>query len=146
MKFITIDGIDKSGKTTLINALWKELNCKDYIMDRSISSWHCFNIMLGRVDNDKIYQKEYKNKLNAFRQLVDLSIILEVNEEDWKNRCLEHSEQPLIGLPFKEHQELIHRYFNKAKYKNVLRLNTSNLSIDECLDIILKRLGKHRRK
>ena len=146
MKFISITGIDKSGKSTLINSLWKELGRKDYIMDRDISTWHCFNHMLNRVNNDKVYEKEYKNKLNAFRQLVDLAIILEVNEEDWNNRCKEHNEQDLVGLPFKEHQEMIHKSFNKAKYKNVLRLNTSELSIDECLDIIFKRLGKHRRK
>lgn len=146
MKFITITGIDKSGKSTLIDSLWKELGKTDYVMDRDISTWHCFNIMLQRVDNDKIYHKEYKNKLNVFRQLVDLSIILEVNEEDWKERCKEHLEDDLVGLPFNEHQEMIHRFFDKARYKNVLRLNTSKLSIDECLDIILKRLGKHRRK
>lgn len=144
MKFITITGIDKSGKSTLINALWNVLDKTHYVMDRDLSTWHFFNEMAGRVDGNRVYKKEYKNKLNIFRQLVDLAIILEVNEEDWSKRCLEHKEQPLYGnLSFKEHQKQINRYFTKAKYPNILRLNTSELSIDECLRLICKRLGKH---
>jgi DNA invertase Pin-like site-specific DNA recombinase len=36
--------------------------------------------------------------------------------------------------------------FDKAKFKNVLRLNTSVQSEDECVSLILKRLKIHRNK
>jgi len=148
VKFITIDGTDKSGKSSIIEGIWKETNGLVYPMDRGLSSWHFFNVLLERIPKeDKVYHKEYKQKLKAFRQLVDLSVILSVNEEDWKTRCKEAKEQPLVGnLSFEEHQkELIH-YFNKARYSNVLRLNTSELSEDECVNKILARIGYNRRK
>ena len=148
MKFITITGIDKSGKTSLSHLLWKKFKHKHVIVDRDISTFHFFNLLLDRVkESDKIYFKEYKNKINVYRQLVDLAIILEVNEDDWIKRCSTHDEDPLVGdLSFKDHQAELIRHFNKAKYPNVLKLNTSKLTEDECMSLILKRLGIHKEK
>ena len=147
MKCISITGIDKSGKSTLIQRLWDYTDGKYYIADRDLSTRHFFNILLGRVnEKDPVYKKEYQNKLSAYRQLLDLAVILVVNEKDWSERCLKHKEKPLVGeLSFKDHQKQLVRHFEKAKYKNVLKLNTSELSEDECFNAILKRLGLHRR-
>ena len=148
MKCISITGVDNSGKSTLIQRLWDETDGKYYIQDRDLSTRHFFNILLGRVGyGDNVYLKQYKEKISAYRQLLDLAVILEVNEDDWSKRCLEHKEPKLVGiLPFKEHQKELIRHFDKARYKNVLRLNTSELSEDECFDKIMKRLGLNRRK
>lgn len=148
MKCISITGIDKSGKSTLIDKLWHAVDKKYYIDDRDISTWHFFNVLLNRVDKkDTLYNKQYKEKLKAYRQLIDLAVILVVDEDDWINRCKEHKEQCLVGgLSFKDHQNELIRHFEKAKYKNTLMLNTSKSSEDYCLDEILHRLGIHRRK
>lgn len=144
MRVITISGIDKSGKTSLGEKLWNVLGRRAMVIDRDISGHHFFNEIEDRVSGDLVYAREYKRKLGVYRQLVDLAVILEVEEEDWKERCKKTNEPPLIGeLNFVDHQKKLISIFNKAKYKNVLRLNTSDLSIDECLSIILKRLGVH---
>lgn len=141
MKFITIDGIDKSGKSTIISEIFKRTNGTVLIMDRSLSGWHFFNELMERYNKNSSYKKDYNDKLKDFRKVVDLSIILELNEKDWKNRCKEHKEEPLIGnLPFLEHQKELIRWFDKAKYRNVLKLNTSELTINECINKIMKRI------
>ena len=143
MKIITIDGSDTSGKSTIIGKVFKKTNGTVMIMDRSISSWHFFNELTGRVpEKDRSwYKKQYNAKVKDFRKIVDLSILLTVEEEDWIERCEEHKEPELIGsLSFIEHQREIERYFNKAKYKNVLKLNTSHTTIDSCVNNILERL------
>jgi len=148
MKCISITGIDKSGKSTLIQRVWDATNGNYYVADRDLSTRHFFNILLGRVNkNDKVYHKEYKNKIAAYRQLLDLAVLLEVNEFDWKLRCHSHKEKPLVGnLSFGLHQKALIKHFDKAHYKNVLKLNTSELSEDECFDAIMKRLGLYGRK
>ncbi len=141
MKFVTIDGIDKSGKSSIASELFKKTNGLVFIIDRSMCSWHFFNELLERSKNTITYKKEYNSKLKDFRKLIDLSVILEVNEDDWKERCKEHEEPELVGnLPFSEHQKELTRWFDKAKYSNVLRLNTSELTVDECINLILKRI------
>ena len=141
MKFITIDGIDKSGKSTIIAEVFKKTNGKVFIIDRSMSSWHFFNVLLDRIDENSSYKKEYNNKLKEFRRIVDLSIFLKVNEEDWIKRCKKENEPPLVGtLSMYDHQLQLEKYFMKARYKNILNLNTSHLTINECVNAILKRL------
>ena len=142
MKFISVTGIDKSGKSSLINELYKRTNGLVYVMDRDISTWNFFNEFYRRIKNEKVYKKEYKNKLDAFRKLLDLAVILEVNEKDWKERCKKHNEQELIGS-FEEHSNGIRKSFDKARYPNVLRLNTSEKTLDECVKEICKRIGFH---
>lgn len=142
MKFVSIDGIDKSGKSTLIERLFKETNGLVFIMDRSPSSWHFFNELLGRSENNPCYKKQYNNKVKDFRKFIDLSIILTVDEDIWLERCKEHNEPSLVGtLSFIEHQNKLVQYFDKARYPNVLRINTSEITIDECVNEILKRIG-----
>lgn len=142
MKFITIDGVDKSGKSALISKLFLKTNGLVYMQDRSLSGWNFFNSLLYRNKDNSSYYKEYKQKLKTFRKVVDLSIILEVNEKDWLARCKEAKEPELVGnLSFKDHQKELINEFNKAKYPNVLRLNTSELSEEDCINMILKRLG-----
>ena len=141
MRVVSIDGSDKSGKSSIIGELFQRTNGLVFIIDRSPSGWHFFNELLGRDKTDPKYKKEYNAKLKDFRKFVDLSVLLEVNEEDWKNRCEEHNEQQLVGdLSFKDHQKEIARQFSKAQYNNILKLNTTDLSIDECVEAILRRL------
>jgi len=141
MRVLSIDGVDKSGKSSIIKEVFERTNGLVYILDRSPSSWHFFNELLERSKKDTAYKKEYNAKLKDFRKFVDLSVLLHVEEEDWKSRCKEHDEQDLVGdLSFREHQREIARYFQKAQYPNVLKLNTTDLSIDECVDKIMERI------
>lgn len=139
MKILTIDGIDKSGKTTIIQEVFKKTNGNIFIIDRGMSSWHFFNELLNRGNN--AYKKQYNSKIKDFRKIVDLSVLLTVEEDDWIERCKDSKEQKLIGnLSFDDHQNEIARYFNKAKYKNILKLNTSQVTIECCVNNILERL------
>ena len=141
MKIVTITGIDKSGKSTIISELFKRTNGLVYIIDRDISTWHFFNELLERSKDNNLYKKQYNAKLKDFRKIINLSILLTIDKETWLERCKEHKEPPLVGnLSFAEHQKELVRYFTKAHYSNVLKLNTGKLTINECINEIIKRI------
>jgi len=141
MKIVTVTGIDKSGKSTIISELFKRTNGLVYIIDRDISTWHFFNELLERSKDNHLYKKQYNAKLKDFRKFIDLSILLTIDEETWLKRCKEHKEPSLVGnLSFLEHQKELVKYFTKAHYPNVLKLNTSELTVNECINEILKRI------
>ena len=136
MKFITVSGIDKSGKTTLIKAFMEETNYQHYVVDRDPSNYFFFNVIRDRI-KDVSQVSEYGRFQRKFSDFVDLAILLKVNEKDWSKRCEEHKEDPLVGqLSMKNHQKEIEEFFDNAKYKNYLKLNTSILSIEECVNEI----------
>ena len=136
MLHITFSGIDKSGKTTLINAFMEETNYEHYVVDRDPSNYFFFNVLRDRISGSKQFF-EYENFQKRFNKCIDLAILLYANEKDIIERFETHNEPDLVGnLSIEDHQKELEFFFDNAKYKNALRLNTSNLSVEECVKLI----------
>lgn len=136
MKFITITGIDKSGKTTLINEFMESTGHEHYVIDRSPDTFFFFNILRNRI-KDCEQQDRYLDFQNKFSQFVDLAVFLYSSKKDLKERFKEHNEPKIVGnLSLLEHQNEIEKYFDNAGYSNYLKLNTSTLSVEECVEKI----------
>jgi len=143
MKLITITGIDKSGKTTLIERVSEETNFQHYILDRDPSTYCFFNNLQHRWNSPKYAQvSDYIKFSDKFKKIVDLAIFIRANPEDITNRFRDHNEGRLVGdLNIIEHQNEIERYFDYVEYPNTLKLNTSTLNINECVEEILRKLN-----
>lgn len=140
MKHIIITGIDKSGKTSVIKNLTLATNGNNYIYPRCPSTIYFFNKLENREPNKK-YDKLYHKSIHKMRDIVDLSVLLYANESDIKERFLEHKEQNLIGnLTITEHMKQIEKYFDECKWHNAIKINTSNYTIDETVDIIMENI------
>lgn len=136
MLHITITGIDKSGKSTLIKSFMQATHYEHYVVDRDPSTYHFFNVLRHRLTGHEELSR-YWSFQKKFKQYVDLAILLKVNEEDWEHRCDIHNEPSLVGdLKFTEHQNMIEHFFDKARYNNILKLNTTDSSIDDCVNAI----------
>lgn len=136
MLFVTVTGIDKSGKSTLIDKFMKSTNYKHYVVDRDPSTFHFFNLLRCRVES-KEQLLEYSIFQEKFNRIVDLAILLKVDESDWIERCKKHNEPELVGnLSMTQHQMSIEKYFHIANYKNTLTINTSIYTVEECINLI----------
>ena len=136
MKFITVSGIDKSGKTTLISAFMEATKYKHYVVDRDPSNFHFFNVLRDRIKDVK-QVSEYGHFQRRFSDFIDLAILLKADTKDLKERFEEHNEPKLVGnLSIEQHQKEIEQFFDSASYKNSLKLNTSILSVEECINKI----------
>lgn len=140
MLHIIVSGIDKSGKTTLIKNFMEETNYEHYIVDRGPNDYHFFNIIRNRL-RDLVQLERYYSFQKEFSKSVDLAIFLKVEKKDWLDRCERHREPPLVGdMSMKKHQEELERFFDSAKYKNVLKINTSQFKINECVKLIERKI------
>jgi len=140
MKFITITGIDKAGKTTLINAFMEATNYEHYVIDRSPDTYNFFNIIRKRV-KDPMQVDRYFEFNKKIKNVLDLAILIYADPKDIEERFIEHDEPPLVGEhSVREHMTLLEDHFNIANYNNTLKLNTSFYSIDECVKIIKEKL------
>ena len=136
MLFITITGIDKSGKSTLIKAFHEATDYEHYVVDRSPDTFNFFNIIRNRIKDCNQISKYFEFN-EKFKNILDLAVLVSADPEDLEKRFIEHLEPPLVGeYSFKDHMILLEDYFNRAKYKNVLKINTSKRSIKECVETI----------
>lgn len=114
----SIDGIDKSGKSTLIKYLARLSNFTLNILDR------------GPITNivwNKIQKRDVEYDLEMWKKT--LFVRLNVDKEDWKIRCSIHHE-PDMPLTYEAMSEAYDDVF--AHFKNngfyILEFNTTKLT------------------
>lgn len=144
MKFITVSGIDKSGKTTFIDAFNKVTSYKHYVIDRDPSNFNFLNMVQDRWHNSS-QNVEYSVFKDRFRKMTDLSILLIADVEDLEERFDNHNEPELVGgLSMYEHQVGIAKEFLDMHYSNILHFNTSTTNLEDMIDTVLNNIGEVR--
>lgn len=127
---VSLDGIDKSGKSTLVTYLAKLSNYTLNILDR------------GPITNivwNKIQQRNINYELDMWKNT--LFVRLNVNEEDWKIRCSIHHE-PTMPLTFNAMNNEYDKVFLDFKNKGfqTLEFNTSKYTQYQIAQKIIKKL------
>jgi hypothetical protein len=137
MKMISISGIDKSGKTTVLNALNEVTNYQHFVIERDPATVMFFAQLLGRP----IDMKEYDKLMWHYRQMPFLSVLLTCESCILEDRFAEHNEPPLPGgLSIHDHQSGIIEAFLKAQWRFPLVISTSYWNVRETVELILEKL------
>lgn len=136
--FVIFEGLDKTGKTTLEWELLKATNFKHIVIDRGPVGYMTFDRLFGRStklgDRDFIHYARKITKSNDF-MIVYCTTDKKVADERLKS----HNET----CPYdyiraqKIYRNNIRRYYRPDK---ILELDTTNLSIDECVTLIVEKL------
>lgn len=131
--FIIVEGLDKVGKGTIETELLKRLNYKPIILDRGPAGYDVFNKIFNR-NKDETYEKEF----NLIKKSGLFSIIyLYCDTNDFYKRMNENNERILYDY---DKYEKLYRETVLNKYDNVLLINTSQMSKDKIVDMIVERL------
>lgn len=138
MKFITVSGIDKSGKTSVINAYMEKTRYRDYLVDRDPSNYTALSDIQDRI-KDIEQMDDYYGFVEGFKHMVDLAVLLICKPSALEKRFKLNHEPPLVGsLDFEGHQDKIIEYFARVEYPNFIVIDTTNKTIDQCVNIIIK--------
>lgn len=142
--WVVFEGLDKSGKTTLEYAFLKRTNYEHIVVDRGPVGYMVFDKIFGRVrftNNRKenfIWQARKMMKAKDFL-IVYCKAPLDVVEE----RLKDHNEE--CPYNYKEAQKVYDEYINRFYFKRyVVEIDTTK-SIDECVDLIVKKLEEVRK-
>lgn len=133
--YIIFEGLDKTGKTTLINKIQKQTKWKWIIRDR----------LVGWLAYDEIYNRGTELRRKTY--IADVRSLLTSN-----NYFIVYCKTnlPTVNKRLKEHnEELDYDYLRAQKiydecvysiypHKKVLELDTTNLTTDECITRVLK--------
>ena len=138
MLFITISGIDKSGKSTIGDAYMKKTNYVNYAIVRDPSNYMALNYIQDRI-KDIEQMDQYHMFMENFKYTVDLAVFLICKPSALDKRFILNHEPELVGdLTKEEHQDELLNWFSKAEYPNFIVIDTTNKTVDECVNIIIK--------
>ena len=134
--FVVFEGLDKSGKGTLEWELLKATNFKHIIIDRGPAGYLTFDLLFGRVTDEK--QKECADNIVLMRDTGKFVVIYcKVPADIAIQRINEHNEE----CPYNyEYAQEIYNDVVETLYKDegikVIEVDTTK-SIEDCLNLIL---------
>jgi len=142
MRFITVSGIDKSGKTTIIDEYMRRTKYAHYLVDRDPSNYMALNDVQDRIQSME-QMDAYLGFMAEFKHNVDLAVLLICEPQALEKRFKLNHEPDLVGnLSFLEHQAIIRYYFHRVKYPNYIEIDTTDKTVEQCVNLIINKLGE----
>lgn len=140
VKFITVSGIDKSGKTTIINSFMEKTNYSNFLVDRDPTNFMALNAIQDRITSIE-QAEEYYAFTRHFVEYVDLAVLLTCKVSSLEKRFKLNHEPDLVGhYSMDRHQKIILNYFERAEYPNQLIIDTTDKTVAQCVNLILNKL------
>lgn len=137
-KFITVSGIDRSGKTSIIKALMEETQYRNFIVDRDPSNFYGLSVIQNNRGITEDYKNQYKKLKKKFSKLVDIAVFLYCDPKELVRRFVETDEPDIVGdLCLTEHQDFLLKCFKEYGYKKFIIVNTAINSVEQCVRMIL---------
>jgi adenylylsulfate kinase-like enzyme len=137
--WVIFEGLDKAGKTTLEWEFLKVTNFKHMVIDRGPVGYMTFDKLFDR--ETKLGTQDFIHHARKIMKNQDFMVVYcFVSEDVAAKRLAEHNEE--CPYDYDKAQKLlrnnINRYYNRPE--KVLELDTSNLTISECVLMIIEKL------
>lgn len=131
-KMIFVEGVDRSGKGSLIEAIHKATNYKHVIFDRGVISNYVYMMAHNRYTPS--LEKEYRILEEQIAQTNHLVIHVECNVEELQRRADETQHE---HIDFEYHIKLFKTIISTSPLKSV-RVDTTHLSSTEIAAELIK--------
>ena len=134
---VHLDGMDKTGKDTIQDLLVKKTIGKSLVFNRSYISQISYSKIYSRPDVEKYFWENFDLADNRCEHFI----YLYANKEDVAKRFIEHDEKDMKIEDYEKHKTVFDQVIDDAENKwfiDVLKLNTSELTPNECVDQILE--------
>ena len=136
--WVIFEGLDKAGKTTLEWEFLKATNFKHMVIDRGPIGYMTFDKLFNR--ETKLGNQDFIHQARKISKNQDFMIVYcHASEDVVAKRLKEHNEEcPYnYGKAQKLYRNNVRRFYRPEK---TLELDTTNRSIDECVELIVQKL------
>lgn len=135
LPILIFEGMDKSGKTTLIKAIAKLTNFKYICIDRASVGFKAYN----RILRKKHVESEYDELELSMSKVPHLMIYCRPNMPTIRKRLKDHNEQLPEGTTVTQTLTVYDQYFDESLL-NKMMIDTG-MPLHYCVEIIMARLN-----
>lgn len=136
-KLIILEGVDKTGKSSVYQAFRKMTDYGPLVIDRFLGSNYAYDFFWKRNHHIKDYG--YRERL--LNNIFDVYLIYLVCDENELNKRLKKGKEDYNFAPIKRIRmvdKLFYLYFNLSNFKNKTIINTSKTTPEETSELIVK--------
>ena len=140
---MVFEGLDKAGKTTLEWEFLKATNFKHMVIDRGPMGYMTFDNIFGR--STKLGDRDFIHFARKITKSDDYMIVYcTVDKNVADERLKAHNETCPYNYSKaqKLYRDNVHRYYRSDK---VLEIDTTHLSIERCVELIVEKLKEVQR-
>jgi len=131
-KFIILEGVDRSGKGSMQNAIDKATKYKHFVMDRGPIGFMTYCVLFNKP---KDLYTEYQHMENVFSQIPNiLMIYLTASTEELIDRCIRTNHEI---LDFDLHKKVYESYVKASKIPSIT-IDTTEKHVDEIVQDLIK--------
>jgi thymidylate kinase len=138
-KMLIFEGIDKTGKSTLLQAVWKKRKKIDTCVDRGIISNIAYNKYYSRNVKNIKYSNMYSNSKNQ-----NIYIIYCVASKICINQRATYTNHKKINydLQHKMFEYAIQEFKKLYKHIKIIKIDTTNLKVNKAVNKIISEIGE----
>jgi len=137
---LIIDGMDRTGKTSVIKEINKQTNYAPLIIDRGPIGYKAYSELFNK-DNKP---EDYDMLETSLLHVNHLCVYLFADENIIYNRCIDTNE-PLIYKGIRENLRLYKKYYDKSILNKII-LDSGKYTTKEIVKIILNEVEKNGNK
>jgi len=132
---LIIDGMDRVGKTSLINTIDKKTNYKHLILDRGPLSYRAYS----EIYNKKTSFSQYNTLEDSLKKVPHLCVYLYASLEELEKRFIKTNE--LFIETINDHLKIFKKYYTKCSLKKI-SIDTTNTESIEVYKKLIKQIGE----
>ena len=125
-KIVIVSATDRAGKDTMIDEIDRQTKYKHMTMDRGPAAFQAYCDIFDKGEELKGYYKKMEKKLTDNPHV--LAIYIDCSTEELERRCRETNHEI---LDFDYHKAFLEYYFDKAPYKNKVKIDTTEKHVSE---------------
>lgn len=139
--WIIFEGLDKSGKTTLMREFAKATQYTHILIDRGPAGYITYDVLFKRHTSNR--EANFLQQAKHITQNNTIVIYCYANEEVTNRRLQQHNEKQIeVNKTFEQMQDMYtQNVFKCYGMDSVMTLNTSYHSIESCVARIIKAIN-----
>lgn len=144
MAFLLFEGVDKTGKTTLLKAVNKVSSYQHFCIDRCLGSAYVYDLITGRRDRFKKLEKIEK-EFSRIKSIPIITVLLTCDPSILVERIKNEDGSPQKRIRLLNEAIEAYKNYEKKTRLPIVKIDTTNKTIEDTVKEILFKIKKYEK-
>ena len=139
-----LEGVDKTGKSTLLKAINRATNYKHFCIDRCLGSAFVYDYISNRRNRNKKL-KTIEKDFSQIKSIPIITILLTCKKQVLIDRIRKEDESPNQRIKLLDKALKAYKMYKKYTYLPLIEVDTTNKSVSQTVNEILQKIKEYEK-